>query len=450
MPAAPHGATQHCCSATLTPRHERHLWGWPGRRLVSSWVGLLSAATLLLSLSPTSQATEQGSLQPQVETYLAQLAGRGFSPTAQGVWLQMEDPSPQRDRILVLGQHQGSTPLPAASLTKVATTLAALQHFGPQHRFVTTWLATGPLTAEGVLQGDLWVVGGEDPLFVWEEAFSVGNLLNAYGIRQVRGDLVVVGRFYMNFSRDVAQSGSLLRQGLDARRWPPEAEAQFQTLPPGTPRPQVEILGSVRVAQQIPPGAQVLLRHESPPLIHLVKLMNLYSNNSMAEMLADAVGGADQVAQIARAIAGIPAEELQLINGSGLGVENRISPRANVALLRAIQSLLEEQGLSLADAFAVVGQDVGVLERRLLPGILIAKSGTLRSVSTLAGVLPTEQGDIWFALMNGGSDLVGFRTQQGQFLSQLQSQWGSPTTLPERWIPRSGDTGSRTELNPRL
>jgi len=362
----------------------------------------------------------------------------------------MEDPSPQRDRILVLGQHQGSTPLPAASLTKVATTLAALQHFGPQHRFVTTWLATGPLTAEGVLQGDLWVLGGEDPLFVWEEAFSVGNLLNAYGIRQVRGDLVVVGRFYMNFSRDVAQSGSLLRQGLDARRWPPEAEAQFSTLPPGTPRPQVEILGSVRVAQQIPPAAQVLLRHESPPLIHLVKLMNLYSNNSMAEMLADAVGGADQVAQIARAIAGIPAEELQLINGSGLGVENRISPRANVALLRAIQSLLEEQGLSLADAFAVVGQDVGVLERRLLPGILIAKSGTLRSVSTLAGVLPTEQGDIWFALMNGGSDLVGFRTQQGQFLSQLQSQWGSPATLPERWIPRSGDTGSRTELNPRL
>ncbi|MFS8824911.1 D-alanyl-D-alanine carboxypeptidase, partial [Synechococcus sp. R6-6] len=249
-------------------------------------------------MSPTSQATEQGSLQPQVETYLAQLAGRGFSPAAQGVWLQMEARSRQRDRILVLGQHQGSTPLPAASLTKVATTLAALQHFGPQHRFVTTWLATGPLTAEGVLQEDLWVLGGEDPLFVWEEAFSVGNLLNAYGIRQVRGDLVVVGRFYMNFSRDVAQSGSLLRQGLDARRWPPEAEAQFQTLPPGTPRPQVEILGSVRVAQQIPPGAQVLLRHESPPLIHLVKLMNLYSNNSMAEMLADAVGGADQVAQI--------------------------------------------------------------------------------------------------------------------------------------------------------
>lgn len=278
----------------------------------------------------------------------------------------------------------------------------------------------------------------------------MGNALNAQGIRQVRGDLVVVGRFYMNFSRDGARSGSLLRQGLDARLWPPEAQAQFQTLPPGTPRPQVEILGSVRVAQQIPSEAQVLLRHESPPLIHLLKLVNLYSNNAMAEMLAEAVGGAAQVAQIARAAAGIPAEELHLINGSGLGVENRISPRANVAMLRATQALLEERGLSLADAFAVVGQDVGVLERRLLPGILIAKSGTLSGLSTLAGVLPTERGDIWFAVMNGGANLADLRTWQGEFLSRLQSRWGSPAALPERWLPRPLDTRSRRESSPRL
>lgn len=411
----------------------------PGWRLVAIWGGTLSAAFLLLS---SAQATAQGSLQPQVETYLAQLSGRGFASTAQGVWLQRGDE--------VLGQHQGSKALPAASLTKVATTLAALQQFGPHHRFVTTYLATGSLGTDGVLQGDLWVLGGEDPFFVWEEAFAVGNALNAQGIRQVRGDLVVVGRFYMNFSRDGARSGSLLRQGLDARLWPPEAQAQFQTLPPGTPRPQVEILGSVRVAQQIPSEAQVLLRHESPPLIHLLKLMNLYSNNAMAEMLAEAMGGAAQVAQIARAAAGIPAEELHLINGSGLGVENRISPRANVAMLRATQALLEERGLSLADAFAVVGQDVGVLERRLLPGILIAKSGTLSGLSTLAGVLPTERGDIWFAVMNGGANLADLRTWQGEFLSRLQSRWGSPAALPERWLPRPLDTRSRRESSPRL
>ncbi len=421
---------------------KRPLRSWFGRRLVAAGVGALSAATLLLSWSPTSQATAQGSLQPQVEIYLAQLSSRGFASTAQGVWLQMGDQ--------VLGQHQGSKALPAASLTKVATTLAALQQFGPHHRFVTTYLATGSLGTDGVLQGNLWVLGGEDPFFVWEEAFAVGNALNAQGIRQVRGDLVVVGRFYMNFSRDVARSGALLRQGLDARLWPPEAQAQFQTLPPGTPRPQVEILGSLRVAQQVPSEAQVLLRHESPPLIHLLKLMNLYSNNAMAEMLAEAVGGAAQVAQIARAAAGIPAEELHLINGSGLGVENRISPRANVAMLRATQALLEEHGLSLADAFAVVGQDVGVLERRLLPGILIAKSGTLSGVSTLAGVLPTERGDIWFAVMNGGANLADLRTWQGEFLSRLQSRWGSPAALPERWLPRPLDTGSRTESSPRL
>ncbi|MEN9225305.1 MAG: D-alanyl-D-alanine carboxypeptidase [Thermostichus sp. HHBFW_bins_43] len=416
----------------------RYFRGWLSRRLVSVWVGLVPAAILLgLGVPYFSPVAATGSLQPQVETYLAQLASRGFPRTAQGVWLQKGDQ--------VLAQHQGSTPLPAASLTKVATTLATLQQFGPQHRFVTHFFTTGSLAADGVLQGDLWVLGGEDPLFVWEEAFSVGNLLNAQGIRQVRGDLVLAGRFYMNFFPDVARSGALLQQGLDARRWPPEAEAQFQTLPPGTPRPEVQILGSVRIAAGIPAGGQVLVRHESPPLIHLLKLMNLYSNNLMADMLADAVGGAVQVAQISQAMTGIPAEELQLINGSGLGVENQISPRGNVALFQAIQALLREQDLSLADAFAIVGQDVGVLERRLLPAMLIAKSGTLNAVSTLAGVLPTQQGDIWFALMNGGTDLVGFRTQQGQFLSQLQAQQGAPTRLPSQWIPKSLDIQSRTE-----
>ncbi|MGQ9836809.1 MAG: D-alanyl-D-alanine carboxypeptidase [Cyanobacteriota bacterium] len=402
------------------------------------WVGL-SVVGILLGLVlglPASHGAEPGSLQPQVERYLSRLAQRGFPKTAQGVWLQAGD--------RVLAQHQGFTPLPAASLTKVATTLASLHQFGPEHRFVTLFGTSGSVV-EGVLQGDLWVLGGEDPLFVWEEAIAVGNILNAHGIHQVMGDLVIVGHFYMNFFLDAERSGALLRQGLDRHRWSAEVEAQFQTLPPGTPRPEVNILGEVRVADGIPEGWQAWVQHQSPPLIHLLKLMNLYSNNFMADMLANAVGGAEQVAQISRSLTRIPAEELQLMNGSGLGVENRISPRANVALFQAIQSLLQEKQLSLADVFAVVGQDVGVLEQRLLPAVLIAKSGTLNAVSTLAGVLPTAQEDIWFALMNEGTDLAGFRTQQGQFLNQLQEQQGSLTTLPPRWIPRPVATQSQTD-----
>ncbi len=409
-----------------------------GSRLISVWVGLGTAGILLglfLAL-PASKAAESGSLQPQVEGYLTRLTQRGFPKAAQGVWLQTGKQ--------VLAQHQGSTPLPAASLTKVATTLASLYQFGPEHRFVTLFGTSGSVD-NGVLQGDLWVLGGEDPLFVWEDAIAVGNVLNAQGIRQVTGDLVIVGRFYMNFFPQPERSGTLLRQGLNGRGWPAEAEVQFQTLPPGTPRPEVNIWGSVRMTEGIPAEWQVLVKHESAPLLRLLKLMNLYSNNLMADMLADAVGGAKEVSRICRTLTGIPAEEIQLINGSGLGVENRISPRANVALLQAIQALLQEKQLSLADVFAVVGQDVGVLERRLLPAVLIAKSGTLNRVSTLAGVLPTERGDIWFALMNGGTDLVGFRTEQGQFLRQLQEQQGSPHALPPRWIPVEVAARSRTE-----
>ena len=59
------------------------------------------------------------------------------------VWLQSEDG--------MLAHHQGTVPLPVASLTKVATTLAALQTWGPMHQFVTLVDATGPIQ-DGVLR----------------------------------------------------------------------------------------------------------------------------------------------------------------------------------------------------------------------------------------------------------------------------------------------------------
>ena len=68
--------------------------------------------------------------------------------------------------------------------------------------------------------------------------------------------------------------------------------------------------------------------------------MNIYSNNELAQMLANSIGGAKAVSQQAASAAGVPLEEIQLINGSGLGVDNRISPRAVCAMLMAIDRKL--------------------------------------------------------------------------------------------------------------
>ena len=51
----------------------------------------------------------------------------------------------------------------AASTTKLLTTGTALEYLGPDHRFRTRAYRTGPITADGTLEGDLILVASGDP-----------------------------------------------------------------------------------------------------------------------------------------------------------------------------------------------------------------------------------------------------------------------------------------------
>ncbi|HEY9823824.1 MAG TPA: D-alanyl-D-alanine carboxypeptidase, partial [Stenomitos sp.] len=197
------------------------------------------------------------------------------------------------------------------------------------------------------------------------------------------------------------------------------------------PQPQVAISGNVIAAPAAPASVQWMLQHQSLPLAALLKKMNRYSNNPMADMIAATVGGAQVVAQKAIAETGVPAAEIQLVNGSGLAPENRMSPRAVCALFLAIERLVKPQGLTIADIFSVIGQDESVLDRRPLPKQAVLKSGTLDTVSTLAGALPTQKaGAIWFVLMNNEGSVESFRNLQERFLSTVQQTFGGVSTAP--------------------
>jgi D-alanyl-D-alanine carboxypeptidase/D-alanyl-D-alanine-endopeptidase (penicillin-binding protein 4) len=90
--------------------------------------------------------------------------------------------------------------VPASNL-KLFTSAAALYYLGPDFRYNTFLLATGPVEG-GVLQGDLVVYGTGDPtissrygsqLEVWQ-AFA--DTLGALGIREVRGDVIGDGSYF--------------------------------------------------------------------------------------------------------------------------------------------------------------------------------------------------------------------------------------------------------------
>ncbi|TAG65392.1 MAG: D-alanyl-D-alanine carboxypeptidase, partial [Oscillatoriales cyanobacterium] len=289
---------------------------------------------LTVSLNNPETATNT-----KIQQYLNALTAQGSAKEDQGIWMQSGN--------TLLANHQGTVPLSAASITKVATSLVALQQFGPEHQFITE-ISTNGTIKDGVLKGDLVIEGSEDPLFVWEEAIALGNILNKKGIKRVTGTLIIVGKFYMNFELNPLKSGELLKQALNSEIWPGEAAAQYQTLPPNTPKPQIVIDGTVKVLPARP-SAVPLAKHYSLPLAELIKKMNQYSNNLMADMLADTVGGAKTVAQKAAAATGVPPAEIQLVNGSGLSDDNRISPRAACGLFIALERYLQPYSMTVAD-----------------------------------------------------------------------------------------------------
>jgi D-alanyl-D-alanine carboxypeptidase/D-alanyl-D-alanine-endopeptidase (penicillin-binding protein 4) len=352
-----------------------------------------------------------------MDQYLQGWGAKGAGAANQGVWIQ--------SGLSVLANHQGTVPLPAASLTKIATTLAALDKWGPAHQFETLVSVTGPVK-DGVLQGDLVITGSGDPFFVWEEAIALGNSLNQLGIRRVTGSLVITGDFYMNFQDNLALSGQLLQQALNGSSWSPEIVAQYSAMPKGTAKPQVAIAGGVKVATISIPKKLLLLRHRSLPLAQILREMNIYSNNSMAESLTKSLGGAQERSRLAAQSASVPIAEIQLVNGSGLGVENRLSPHAVCAMLMEIERFLQPQKLSVADIFPVSGRDKrGTLLARRIPVGTAIKTGTLNDVSALAGLMPTrDRGQVWFVIINRGGDVEGFRVQQDQFLGSLSQKWG--------------------------
>ncbi|MDJ0616688.1 MAG: D-alanyl-D-alanine carboxypeptidase [Calothrix sp. MO_192.B10] len=385
--------------------------------------------------NPVSKNTVKQYLQGLVKTKLidTNLA------QSQGIWMQSGP--------MLMANHQGTTPVPAASLTKIATSLVALKTFGANYQFETLVSTTGTIK-NGVVFGDLIIQGGGDPLFVWEEAIAIGNSLNKMGIKQVKGNLIVVGNFAMNFQRNPVLAGQLLRQALNHSNWNRNITMQYSRMAQGTPKPKVEITGQVTTQSSVSQRATLLLRHKSLPMKRLIKEMNVFSNNEMAEMLAEAAGGVDVLQTKAAQLAKVPRSEIQLINGSGLGVDNRISPRAACAMLMATQKEALAHNLNLADLFPASGFDRRgtIMYARNLPKATVIKTGTLNTVSALAGVLPTrDRGLVWFAIINRGHRISAFRSQQDKLLNKLVKQLQVSPKVPAAITPHA-DTKALPKL----
>ncbi len=86
--------------------------------------------------------------------------------------------------------HQADTSVNPASVMKLFTTYAGLSLLGPEHLWRTRVYADGPVR-DGVLQGNLIVRGSGDPKLVVERLQDLLTQVQAAGVREVRGDIVL-------------------------------------------------------------------------------------------------------------------------------------------------------------------------------------------------------------------------------------------------------------------
>ena len=379
--------------------------------------GILKPPPIQAKTFPTFVLQPADSRRDQtIQAYLAQLAQQGMASTQQAIWMQSEQD--------LLVNHQGQKRQTPASLTKIATTYALLKTLGPNHVFQTKIFTTGPISND-VLSGDLVIQAEGDPLLITPEIITLGNQLNQLGLHRVTGNLVLQGPIATNLSAEVP-AADVIRRVWNSSDWTEDIRQTHAAMRKGTPKPTIAISGDAsESASEVNSGGTPLLNHASLPLVTLLRIMNVYSSNFMAEWFSDLAGGAEQIQALAIQSGRVPPTEIKLVNGSGLGQDNKLSPRAVVGLLQAIQAELQPFNLGLGDAFPTAGQDRGAVEERSMPKATIVKTGTLWNTSGLAGILPTQRyGTVWFAIMNQGDDFTnGFRSAQDKLLQQLGTQW---------------------------
>ena len=343
----------------------------------------------------------------------------------------------------VLYDRQAERALVPASGMKLVTATAVLARLGPEERLRTSVVAA-QAPAGGVVEGDLWLVGGGDPVLgtaPWAASFmrqpalftpleELADRVVAAGVRQVRGR--VVGddsrydavRYVPSWPARYATGNEIgpmsalaVNDGFAA--WEP-AHVPFDDPAAGAAgvltdllRQRGVVVGADAAAGPAPAGASALAGVDSTPVADLGTEMLRDSANGTAELLVKELGL--RVAGVGSTAAGrsVVAETLSsldlatgglvAVDGSGLDPGNRVS-------CQLLHDTLEVTGDGdpVDRGLAVAGAS-GTLAKRFLDsparGLLRGKTGSLRGVASLSGFVATQGGtELTFSSIFNGID----------------------------------------------
>jgi len=337
-----------------------------------------------------------------------------------------------------------------ASNTKLFTTAATLNRFGSAGRFETSVFGDRLPNSNGVVRGDLYLVGGGDPSFgsnsFAERAYGGGGAtlekladgVKQAGVRRVTGD-VLGDESLFDSLRGGPDSGYGVSEWVGPlsalsynRGLARENGSAFQTRPPEFAAKKLEtalkgrgirVEGSPGVSQA-GAGAREIVVEQSITVGRLIRLTNQVSDNFFAETLAkhlDATpthpGTTNGGAAVAERFANRFGSQPHLVDGSGLARGNRAAPRAVVRLLRG---MYHHRGFEPYYESLARGREPGTLSDRDTNRRCRAKTGTISGVSALSGYCRAVSGDLiaFSILMNG----VGYGYDSARRIQDAMTQ----------------------------
>ena len=333
-----------------------------------------------------------------------------------------------------------------ASLIKLFTAAAALDILGRETRLLTQ--VRGRIDAGGVVDGDLVLAGGGDPVLgtdTWARSGlrdsqphtsldTLADSVVAAGVRRVRGAVLGDESRYDSERIVAAWPQRLVDDGEIGPLSALVANDGFETwghpgVPFGDPaRGTAGLFHDLLVergvvideAPQSGVGraAPLIASIGSPPVGELVSDMLRESDNGTAELLVKeigyrAVGEGSTSAGVAAVEAstearGVVLDGVVIADGAGLSVADRVT-------CRSLISLLDVTGPVLRSSLAVAGRS-GTLRNRLAStpaaGRVRAKTGSLNGISAIAGYADSGSGEVVFAVV--GNELP-VPTRSGPF-----------------------------------
>jgi D-alanyl-D-alanine carboxypeptidase/D-alanyl-D-alanine-endopeptidase (penicillin-binding protein 4) len=332
----------------------------------------------------------------------------------------------------------GSLSLLPASNMKLLVAAAALATLGPDYRFTTRLYGK---IENGIVDGDLTVVGGGDPTFQsdgFESTLRFPNVfatttntfveaLRDIGVSRITGSIVVdEGRY------DTERWAPTLGLGVRATEVGPlgamminDGAVLGDPLKPDNPafaaaRELTRVLLSAGIAVDGAPQVRTVEQQtdsiaevDSPPLSDVLVDLLSNSDNNHAELILKELGvavseqgtreaGLTVVNQYLQG-KGIDVSSLTMIDGAGLDRANRFS-------CDLVQAVLLQHDSQLFDALSLAGRSGTLRELFIgnaMEGRLRGKTGTLTGAKALSGYVPySDDENITFALILNGPSVA--------------------------------------------